>query len=83
MDVLIPLHYFSSKLILVGDPLQLPATVKSNKALSLGFGKSLFERLFTHFMELNEQGSQYCVHLKVLLITLHFSFGLVKFESGN
>lgn len=60
--MLIPLRYSSSKLILVGDPLQLPATVKSNKALSLGLGKSLFERLFTHFMELNEQGNEYIVY---------------------
>lgn len=42
---LIPLRYGCEQLVLVGDPRQLPATVKSLKARSLGLGVSLFERL--------------------------------------
>jgi len=56
LDVLVPLRYLSSKLVLVGDPLQLPATIKSQKALSLGFGQSLFERLYKHFSRLDHSG---------------------------
>jgi senataxin len=33
LDILVPLQYGSSKLILVGDPEQLPATVKSEVCL--------------------------------------------------
>lgn len=33
------------RLILVGDPEQLPSTVFSKKAKQLGFDRSLFERL--------------------------------------
>lgn len=51
-----PLRYLSSKLVLVGDPLQLPATIRSQKALSLGFGQSLFERLYKHFLKLDPSG---------------------------
>ena len=44
-DVLIPLQYGTSKLILVGDQNQLPATVLSQKASRYNFGQSLFERI--------------------------------------
>ena len=42
---LIPLRFGGQKLILVGDPRQLPATVKSKNAAALGLERSLFERL--------------------------------------
>lgn len=45
-DALIPLQYGPSKLVLVGDPAQLPATVLSQRASRYNFGQSLFERLF-------------------------------------
>ena len=45
-DALIPLQFGASKLVLVGDPAQLPATVLSKKAERYNFGQSLFERLF-------------------------------------
>ncbi|XP_078697928.1 putative helicase senataxin isoform X2 [Branchiostoma floridae x Branchiostoma belcheri] len=49
LDALIPLQYGMSKLILVGDPEQLPATVLSKKAQDLNFRQSLFERLYRVF----------------------------------
>ncbi|CAH1800066.1 unnamed protein product [Owenia fusiformis] len=49
LDCLVPLMHGCSKLILVGDPEQLPATVVSKKASDHKFGKSLFERLYRHF----------------------------------
>jgi superfamily I DNA and/or RNA helicase len=42
---LIPLKYGCRKLVLVGDPRQLPATCLSQSANDAGLGRSLFERL--------------------------------------
>lgn len=42
---LIPLRYGCIRLVLVGDPRQLPATVLSQEAERRGLGVSLFERL--------------------------------------
>lgn len=44
-ESLIPLQYHARKLILVGDPNQLPATVKSTTAAKAGLLRSLFERI--------------------------------------
>lgn len=46
-SVLIPLQLLSreGRLVLVGDPRQLPATVLSRAAERAGLGRSLFERL--------------------------------------
>jgi superfamily I DNA and/or RNA helicase len=54
-EVCIPLHLKPSRVLLVGDPLQLPATILSRKAATLGLAKSLQERLmldcqFPHVM---------------------------------
>lgn len=49
-EILMPLMYNSiSKLILIGDPMQLPATVISPHAAEYNYGRSLFERVFLHF----------------------------------
>lgn len=42
---LIPLRFGCRRLVLVGDPRQLPATVLSRSAERAGLGRSLFERL--------------------------------------
>jgi len=42
---LIPLQKRTRLLVLVGDPMQLPATVASQAAARAGYGRSLFERL--------------------------------------
>jgi superfamily I DNA and/or RNA helicase len=44
-STLIPLRFGCRRLVLVGDPRQLPATVLSRKADKFGLGRSLFERL--------------------------------------
>lgn len=48
-ELLMPLCYKISKMILIGDPMQLPATVISRHAQEYDFGRSLFERFFIHF----------------------------------
>ena len=49
LDILIPLQFMSTKLVLVGDPNQLPAVVKSPQLQGNGFGRSLFERFDLFF----------------------------------
>jgi superfamily I DNA and/or RNA helicase len=44
-ELYIPLHLQPKRLLAVGDPLQLPATVLSRRAITLGYAKSLHERL--------------------------------------
>lgn len=58
LDVLIPLNYMCSKLVLVGDPLQLPAVVKSQKAAACRYDQSLFERFYKYFDTCPDQGTQ-------------------------
>ncbi|NWX48109.1 SETX helicase, partial [Steatornis caripensis] len=51
VETLIPLIHRCSKLILVGDPRQLPPTVKSVKAQEYGYDQSLMARLHRHLEE--------------------------------
>ena len=51
LDILIPLQFMITKLVLVGDPNQLPAVVKSPLLQGNGFGRSLFERFELFFNE--------------------------------
>ena len=44
-ELCIPLHLRPARLLAVGDPLQLPATVLSPRAMKLGLATSLHERL--------------------------------------
>ena len=44
-ELYIPFHLKPRRLMAVGDPMQLPATVFSRKAVAMGFDKSLHERL--------------------------------------
>lgn len=64
VEALLCLLYRTSRLILVGDPMQLPATVLSQEAVAHGFQESLFERFYKylkqeadlkHIFALNEQ----------------------------
>jgi len=48
-ESLAPLMLGCEKLILVGDPKQLPATVLSSEAESKKFRQSLFTRIFNHY----------------------------------
>ncbi|NXU54402.1 SETX helicase, partial [Turnix velox] len=51
VETLIPLIHRCNKLVLVGDPKQLPPTVKSVKAQEYGYGQSLMARLHRHLVE--------------------------------
>ena len=44
-ELYIPFHMRPSRLLAVGDPLQLPATILSRRAVTLGLAESLHERL--------------------------------------
>ncbi|XP_061867383.1 probable helicase senataxin isoform X3 [Colius striatus] len=48
VETLIPLIHRCNKLVLVGDPKQLPPTVKSMKAQEYGYDQSLMARLHKH-----------------------------------
>lgn len=48
-ELLMPLCYKISRMILIGDPMQLPATVISRVAQDYEYSRSLFERFFLHF----------------------------------
>ncbi|RWS24621.1 uncharacterized protein B4U80_08004 [Leptotrombidium deliense] len=67
-EILMPLIYSSiSKMILIGDPMQLPATVISKDAARHKFGQSLFERLYSYFGNSDESpilmlNTQYRMH---------------------
>jgi senataxin len=45
LTCLIPLRHRCPRLVLIGDPMQLPATVISTHAARHGYDRSLFERL--------------------------------------
>ncbi|KAM6047727.1 putative helicase senataxin [Chlamydotis macqueenii] len=51
VETLIPLIHRCNKLVLVGDPRQLPPTVKSIKAQEYGYDQSLMARLHRHLEE--------------------------------
>ena len=46
LDCLIPLRFGCNRMILVGDPEQLPATVLSKRAQENGLAQSLFDRIY-------------------------------------
>lgn len=49
MESLIPLRFGCDKIIQVGDPEQLPATVLSKLCQDKGFAMSMFERIYQRF----------------------------------
>ena len=68
-EILMPLVYQSiTKVILIGDHLQLPATVISKTAQKLNYGRSMFERFVEYFKQDNT------THRSLPLITLNLQF---------
>lgn len=61
-STLIPLTYGCTRLVMVGDPCQLPATVQSMDCLEHGYGKSLFERLKEAGTPVHLLDTQYRMH---------------------
>ncbi|KAG0413391.1 hypothetical protein HPB47_009475 [Ixodes persulcatus] len=62
VETLLCLQYRTSRLVLIGDPLQLPATVLSRHAVQLNFQESLFER-FYRCLENEEKGGAQAVFM--------------------
>lgn len=71
---LIPLRYGCRKLVLVGDPRQLPATCLSKAANDIGLGRSLFERLERADHEKVMLGIQYRMHPEICLFPSNYFY---------
>ncbi|XP_063172397.1 probable helicase senataxin [Candoia aspera] len=70
VETLIPLIHGCKKLVLVGDPKQLPPTIKSVKAQDYKYDQSLLSRLCKH---LKEQGQENSVgKCPVLQLTIQY-----------
>ncbi|XP_074066945.1 putative helicase senataxin isoform X1 [Macrotis lagotis] len=70
IETLTPFIHRCNKLILVGDPKQLPPTVISVKAQELGYDQSMMARLYKH---LEEQVKQNVIsRLPVLQLTVQY-----------
>uniref|UniRef100_A0A8C2Y7V8 Senataxin n=1 Tax=Coturnix japonica TaxID=93934 RepID=A0A8C2Y7V8_COTJA len=69
VETLIPLIHRCNKLVLVGDPRQLPPTIKSVKAQEYGYGQSLMARLQRH---LEEQVQNNLLRLPVVQLTVQY-----------
>jgi len=65
LSTLIPLRYKAKACILVGDPMQLPATVLSREAQVYDYERSLFERLMKCGMESDLLNVQYRMHEEI------------------
>jgi senataxin len=61
-STLIPLGHNCRRLVLLGDPQQLPPTVLSQRAERAGFGRSLFERLVAAGVPVCFLSTQYRMH---------------------
>ncbi|CAM4646874.1 unnamed protein product [Lepidochelys olivacea] len=86
VETLIPLTHRCSKLVLVGDPKQLPPTVISMKAQEYGYDQSMMARLHKHLEEQMEQNVtgklpvlqltvQYRMHPDICLFPSNYIYG--------
>ncbi|NXG34745.1 SETX helicase, partial [Dromaius novaehollandiae] len=86
VETLIPLIHRCNKLILVGDPRQLPPTVKSQKAQDYGYDQSLMARLHRHLEAQVQQNIlrslpvvqltvQYRMHPDICLFPSNYIYG--------
>uniref|UniRef100_A0A8C0GMK5 Senataxin n=1 Tax=Chelonoidis abingdonii TaxID=106734 RepID=A0A8C0GMK5_CHEAB len=86
VETLIPLTHRCSKLVLVGDPKQLPPTVISMKAQEYGYDQSMMARLHKHLEEQMQQNVigklpvvqltiQYRMHPDICLFPSNYIYG--------
>ncbi|XP_064027690.1 probable helicase senataxin isoform X2 [Pogoniulus pusillus] len=86
VETLIPLIHRCNKLVLVGDPRQLPPTVKSVKAQENGYDQSLMARLHRHLEEQMQSNMfrslpvvqltvQYRMHPDICLFPSNYVYG--------
>jgi len=59
LTALIPLQYHARKVVLIGDPQQLPATTFSDTAVKANYNRSLFERLMVSGVPVHMLNEQY------------------------
>lgn len=78
VECLIPLKFKCNKLILVGDPEQLPATVLSKRAQDNGLAQSLFERVYQCFRFSDEENP-----IKMLYVQYRMHPSICEFPSAN
>lgn len=79
LSCLIPLMYSCKRLILIGDPKQLPATVFSPVCLKCHYDQSLFERLMRSEFPVNMLRVQYRMHADISkVIGSTFYHGLLE-----
>lgn len=64
-SILVPLAYGCRQLFLVGDPIQLPATVLSDAAKDAGYDTSLFSRLQRAGFPVHVLKTQYRMHPEI------------------
>jgi len=78
-DLYIPFHLIPSRLLVVGDPKQLPSTVLSDRAKKLGLDVSLQERLMNHCKyDYTMLNVQYRMHPEISAFpSRHFYNGLI------
>uniref|UniRef100_A0A8C5R0I1 Senataxin n=1 Tax=Leptobrachium leishanense TaxID=445787 RepID=A0A8C5R0I1_9ANUR len=80
VENLIPLLHRCAKLVLVGDPEQLPPTVISVKAEELGYGQSLMSRFYKHFQNISPESpvmqltTQYRMHPDICLFPSNYFY---------
>ncbi|KFO82487.1 putative helicase senataxin, partial [Cuculus canorus] len=86
VETLIPLIHRCNKLVLVGDPRQLPPTVKSVEAQKYGYDQSLMARLHRHLEEQVQENVlrslpvvqltvQYRMHPDICLFPSNYVYG--------
>ncbi|KAH0487960.1 MAG: hypothetical protein KVP17_003964 [Porospora cf. gigantea B] len=79
LSSLIPLRHQISRMILIGDPRQLPATVLSNVAKSRKYDRSLFERLMLNGAEVVMMNMQYRMRPEISFFpSAHFYAGRLQ-----
>ena len=64
-----------SKVVLAGDPFQLPPTVKSNEAARKGFRITLLERLIGYLPHVNLLTVQYRMHQAIMGFSNEYFYG--------
>jgi ATP-dependent RNA/DNA helicase IGHMBP2 len=71
------------KVILAGDPFQLPPTIKSREAAKLGFGKTLLERCIAEHEKVNLLDTQYRMNEEIMNFSNHqFYEGKLKADDS-